>query len=108
MINKVVPIVGLLIFDTIAMSYITSFAKNTKITKFLVFALIFELVAWYFLVKMIQNGGLSVSNAIWDIGSLLFVTAVAMFQFKEKLHFRHCFGLLLGIFSISLLVDLEK
>jgi len=101
--RPLVPVVGLLVFDTIAMAYITSFAKSYSYFD-LFGAFVFELVAWGFLVLMLQSRGLGRSNAIWDIGSLVLVTVIAILRFKENLVARHYIGIILGIFAISLLL----
>ena len=101
-----IPVVGLLVFDSIAMSHITTFAHTLSGFNLLV-ASIFEIIAWVFLVFMIRYRGLAVSNAIWDVGSLIIVTSIAILQFKEKLIPRHYFGIILGIISMLMLLEKE-
>ena len=81
---NLLPIFGLLIFDTIAMSYITTYSKSLYQIDLLK-ALFYEGLAWVFLVLMLRSKGLGRSNAIWDIGSLILVTSIAVLQFKEKI-----------------------
>lgn len=104
MYHILLPVAGLLIFDTIAMKYITSYAKNSKKWRSLYLAIAFEIVAWVFLVQMLRSKGLAIANAIWDIGSLVLVTMVAIFVFREHLSPHHLLGIALGIVSISLLL----
>ena len=103
---RLLPVILLLVFDTIAMSYITDYAYSNK-TLYIIPAAFFEVLAWIALVFMLRHRGLGVSNAIWDIGSLVLVTLIAVLQFKEKLVTRHYVGIILGIISISLLVKKE-
>jgi len=101
--HPLLPVFGLLIFDSIAMSYITTFANNMDKTS-LILAVIFEVIAWVFLVFMIRYRGLAVSNTIWDVGSFIIVTVIAVLQFKERIILRHYIGMVLGVASMLLLL----
>ncbi len=102
-INYVIAVGGLLIFDTIAMKFITSYAKTDN-QSCLIYAIGFEIIAWVFLIKMLRLRGLAVANAIWDIGSLILVTSIAVLVFHEHLKTHHYVGIILGIMSILLLL----
>ena len=105
--SHITPIIGLLLFDSIAMSFITKYSKTSNIYDLLA-AILFESIAWIFLVLGIKYRGLTVTNAIWDIGSLVLVTSIAIFYFREKLVLRHYVGLIFGIIAIVLLLRNEK
>jgi multidrug transporter EmrE-like cation transporter len=104
--HPLLPVFGLLMFDSIAMSYITTFSETLDRPSLLL-AIVFEVIAWIFLVLMIRYRGLAVSNAIWDVGSLVIVTLIAIMQFKERLVMRHFIGIILGILSVLLLLEKE-
>lgn len=56
----------------------------------------------------VKSGGMVVSQAVWTIGSLLFVVIVGLYFFKEGLDLYKLIGVILGVVSLGLLVNLFK
>jgi len=55
------------------------------------------------LLKSLQKETLTVMNALWDVSSNVFVAAIGLFYFSEKLSLTKLAGVVLSIISIILL-----
>jgi len=95
-------IVGLLIFDTMAMGYLKQFTVNNQYG-LLALAFGLEAVAWFFLIWGIRARGMVVTNSVWDVTSFVAIALVGVLIFKERLDTHHWLGLIAGLVAIALL-----
>lgn len=72
--------------------------KNNVIFSILLYSLI-----GYFLRDIIHDKGLTIGHAFYDFSSVIIISLVGIFYFKEKVTKRQIIGLLLGVVSVYLL-----
>ena len=86
------------ILETIGMSIIEDSA-NKKNNYFIV-GLIFYMIVGIILYHVLKEGDLAITNALWNATTVILVTLVGVFYFKEKLSNYQYIGLLFAILAI--------
>ena len=86
------------ILETIGMSIIEDSAN--KKNRYFVVGLVFYMIVAIILYHILKVGNLSITNALWNATTVILVTLVGVFYFKEKLTKYQYIGLLFAIFAI--------
>jgi small multidrug resistance pump len=99
--NQFLLLIMLVIIEAVAMSSI-EYGANNKYNIFMVGILLYPLVG-YILYLLLIDGDLAITNAKWNILSIILVTIIGIFIFKEKVSIYGKCGLVLAILSIFLM-----
>ncbi|MDD5624094.1 MAG: SMR family transporter [Candidatus Peribacteraceae bacterium] len=78
-------VIGILISETIAMSFLKEYSVNANLLYYFL-GLLFYVGVTLLLVKSFSYEGMSVVNVLWSAFSILFVVGVGIFFFREKVH----------------------
>ena len=63
----------------------------------------YVLVSYLYVLLLKTQKSLAVANILWNLGTVITVTAVSIFYFKQKLTNRQLLGIGVSIFGIILL-----
>ena len=91
-------IIFLAIFETFAMSTIEYSANNKN--KYYIFGIFLYSITAYILYRILITEKLAITNALWNSITIILVSIVSIFYFKEKLSKYQIIGLLLAILSV--------
>ena len=94
--------------ETIAMTAITKYSKESNILYFIVGAVIYGLLIPYMLSKSVTLTGIGTVNFIWNIVTTIAMIVVGYFYFGDKMTHLHMISLLLGLASLTVLYLAEK
>lgn len=86
------------ILETIGMSIIEDSAN--KKNNYFIIGLVFYMIVGIVLYNILKVGNLAITNALWNATTVILVTLVGVFYFKEKLSNYQYIGLLFAIFAI--------
>lgn len=102
--NKMVYllVIGILISETIALSFLKEYAVNANIL-FYGLGLLFYIVVTMLLVKSFKYEGMGVVNVLWSAFSIMFVVGAGIIFFKEKIHLVEILGVLMVLGGVSLI-----
>lgn len=91
----------LVIVEATAMSTIEYGANNGS--NIYIFGILLYLLVGYILYRILINSNLAMTNAKWNVLSIILVTSIGILYFKEKLSISEKFGLGFAILSIFLM-----
>ena len=91
-------IITIAIIETFAMSTI-EYSANNKNNYYIFGVFLYGIVA-YILYKILISGKLAITNALWNATTVILVTLVGIFYFKEKFSFYQYIGLAFAILAI--------
>jgi len=87
----------LIIIETISISLLVP--NDNQPLLYIIGILGYALVAFIF-YKILQNKSLTGANAVWNIGSIIFVSIIGLLYFNNKLDKYQYFGILLALISL--------
>ena len=99
--HNILLLVLIVVVEAVAMSTI-EYGANNRSNVYIIGILLYLLVG-YILYKLLINNTLAMTNAKWNILSIIIVTAIGLLYFKEKLSIYEKFGLGFAILSICLM-----
>ena len=99
--NQFILLIILIIVEAVAMSSIEYGANNHN--NIYIIGILLYLLVGYILYLILINDNLAITNAKWNILSIILVTSIGIFFFKEKLSIYEKFGLVFAILSIFLM-----
>jgi len=91
----------IIIVEALAMSII-EYSANNKNNYYIIGLGLYMLVG-YILYKILINSDLAITNAKWNVVSIVLVTSIGIFYFKEKLTTTQKVGMSFAIMSIILM-----
>ena len=91
-------IITLAIIETLAMSTI-EYSANNKNNYYLFGILLYGIVA-YILYRILVSSKLAITNALWNATTVILVTLVGVFYFKEELNKYECIGIFFAILAV--------
>ena len=90
--------------ETIAMTMLTKYSKNTNRTHFLILGvIIYGLLIPYLLIKSISFEGIGSVNLAWNIITTVTMIIIGYYIFGDRVNHLHIISLAFGILSIILL-----
>lgn len=99
--HNVLLLILLVIVEAIAMSTI-EYGTNHKSKVYIIGILLYLLVGYILYLVLVQND-LAITNAKWNVLSIILVTSIGILYFKETLSLAEKFGLGFAILSIFLM-----
>ena len=99
--HNVLLLLMLVIVEATAMSTIEYGANNGS--NVYIFGILLYLLVGYILYKILITSGLAMTNAKWNVLSIILVTSIGILYFREKLSIYEKFGLGFAILSIFLM-----
>ena len=91
-------IITIAIIETFAMSTIEYSANNKN--NYYIFGIFLYCIVAYILYKILVSGKLAITNALWNATTVIFVTLVSVFYFKEELNKYECIGIFFAILAV--------
>ena len=91
-------IITIAIIETFAMSTIEYSANNKN--NYYIFGIFLYCIVAYILYKILVSSKLAITNALWNATTVILVTLVGIYYFKEKLSNYQYIGLLFAILAI--------
>ena len=91
-------VIILIILESFAMSTIEYSANNRDY--YFVFGIFLYIIIGLILYKILIYRDLAVTNALWNVSTIILVTFISVFYFKEKLDNYGKLGILFAILSI--------
>ena len=91
-------IITISIIETFAMSTI-EYSANNKNNYYIFGILLYGIVA-YILYRILIHGKLAITNALWNATTVILVTLVGVFYFKEELNKYECIGIFFAILAV--------
>lgn len=91
-------VIVLIIFESLAMSTIEYSANNRN--NYYILGIILYIVIGVILYKILIHRDLAVTNALWNVSTIILVSLISIFYFKEKIDIYGKIGILFAILSI--------
>ncbi len=91
-------IIFIAILETFSMSII-EYSANKKNNYYIIGIILYAIIG-YILYKLLINGKLAITNAIWNSITVILVTFIGVFVFKETLNRYECIGIFFAILSV--------
>ncbi len=91
-------VIILIILESFAMSTIEYSANNRDY--YFVFGIFLYIIIGLILYKILIYRDLAVTNALWNVSTIILVTFISVFYFKEKIDIYGKIGILFAILSI--------
>ena len=91
-------IITLAIIETLAMSTI-EYSANENNYYYIFGILLYGIVA-YILYRILVSSKLAITNALWNATTVILVTLVGVFYFKEELNKYECIGIFFAILAV--------
>lgn len=91
-------VIVLIILESIAMSTIEYSANNRN--NYYILGLVLYVIIGLILYKILVYRDLAVTNALWNVSTIILVSLISIFYFKEKIDIYGKIGILFAILSI--------
>ena len=91
-------VIVLIILESIAMSTIEYSANNRN--NYYLFGLVLYVIIGIILYKILIYRDLAVTNALWNVSTIILVSLISIFYFKERIDIYGKIGILFAILSI--------
>ena len=99
--HNILMLIILVLVEATAMSTIEYGANNGS--NIYIFGILLYLLVGYILYRILIDSGLAMTNAKWNVLSIILVTSIGILYFKEQLSITEKFGLGFAILSIFLM-----
>lgn len=91
-------VIVLIILESIAMSTIEYSANNRN--NYFIIGILLYIIIGLILYKILVYRDLAVTNALWNVSTIILVSLISIFYFKERIDIYGKIGILFAILSI--------
>lgn len=91
-------VIVLIIIESLAMSTIEYSANNKN--NYFILGILLYIIIGVILYKILIYRDLAVTNALWNVSTIILVSLISIFYFKEKIDIYGKIGILFAILSI--------
>ena len=88
----------LIILESLAMSTIEYSANNRN--SYFIIGILLYIIIGLILYKILIHRDLAVTNALWNVSTIILVSLISIFYFKERIDIYGKIGILFAILSI--------
>jgi len=94
-------LVIVIILETATMTLLEYSANNHN--NYYILGIILYAITAYIFYRVLIIGKLGISNALWNVSTIILITLVSIFYFKEELDIYGKFGIMFAILSVILM-----
>jgi len=100
-IKKIILIIFLIILESISITLLKKSSVNNN--KLYIISLIIYILILYILFFLFKKNPISIIFTLWNMGTIIMISLIGWFYYKQKLNNYQLIGLLMALLSIPLL-----